>query len=317
MLAVVLISGAVYFLNRGPRFPEKPVPRFRPLLKYTYDALKKRPSQTSNIKLTQLTKEYPGYSVWQFTFVTDNKQVSGVANLPAKTSTGSALTRRVVIMDRGYADVEEYYPGFGTERLAAYLAQNGFVTLAPDFLGYGDSDKPSSDAFEERFEAYTTVADLIASVQQACSPNCSLGLWGHSNGGQITLSVKEITGLPLPTVLWNPVSKPFPYSILYYTDTFDDRGKTLRKSLAKFEEDYDVENYSLTNYLDWITGPMLLQQGELDKSVPLDWSKDLYKALKDKGKEVDFQVYPGADHNMMPKWEAAAKDTLKFFQTNL
>jgi len=37
-------------------------------------------------------------------------------------------------------------------------------------------------------------------------------------------------------MLWNPVSKLFPYSILYYTDSFEDKGKALRASLAKLDK---------------------------------------------------------------------------------
>jgi uncharacterized protein len=317
------------FFRPGPTPPAaqlKPAPK--PLLAYTLNSLRQREYSGSDIEFTRKLKDGADYSVWQFQFESDGKKVSGAANLPADVATASALTRPVIVMLRGYAPVEDYYPGYGTEHLAALLAGNGFVTLAPDFLGYGDSANPSTDVFEERFQTYTTVLNLMAGV---CHPggrspigssqkdaiaslqhdNC--GLWGHSNGGQIALSVLAISGKDLPTVLWNPVSITFPYSILYYTWDSDDHGKALRKNLAKFEADYDTELYSVTNYLDWIKAPILLQQGSADESVPQKWSDDLAKKLA----KVDYIVYSGADHNMLPRWDAAASDTLKFFESNL
>ena len=43
-------------------------------------------------------------------------------------------------------------------------------------------------------------------------------------------------------ILWAPVSKPFPYNILYYTDEAEDRGKWLRGEIAKFEARLSSEN---------------------------------------------------------------------------
>ena len=309
------------------------VSRPKPLLAYTYENLKQRQYLPSKIAFEKLTFTDSTHTVWQISFQSDGKKVSGLANLPVDISTSSAFIRPVIILVRGFASQIEYYPGFGTERVAKVLASNGFVVLAPDFLGYGSSDKPSLDVFEERFQVYVTVLNLISSVcssefvvrsqntttnnYELITNNCQLGIWGHSNGGQIALSVLEISGKNIPTVLWNPVSKPFPYSILYYTDDFDDRGKELRKVLADFEKDYDVELYSLVNFLDWINTPILLQQGGADQSVQQKWSDDLMTSLKSKAKKVEYKVYPGADHNMLPNWGSAASDALNFYRSNL
>jgi dipeptidyl aminopeptidase/acylaminoacyl peptidase len=136
-----------------------------------------------------------------------------------------------------------------------------------------------------------------------------VGIWGHSNGGQIALTILEILGRPLPATLWVPVSKPFPYSILYYTDEADDHGKLLRKRLADFEKDYDTELYSLTNYVDRITGPVQLHQGTSDESVPKSWSDELASGIPD----INYFTYPGADHNMLPAWNTVVARDVVFF----
>ena len=44
----------------------------------------------------------------------------------------------VIIQFRGYVERSIYQPGAGTKKTAEVFAKNGFISLAPDFLGYGD-----------------------------------------------------------------------------------------------------------------------------------------------------------------------------------
>ena len=236
-------------------------------------------------------------------------------------------------MFRGYIDKTLFRTGDGTRNAASYFAENGFITIAPDFLGYGGSDKESGNIFETRFQTYITAVSLIKTLehikfspQSVSGPDkitnqlinhSSLFLWGHSNGGQIALTTLEITGSDYPTTLWAPVSKPFPYSVLYYTDESEDRGKLIRSELSKFEEDYDVELYSLTNYLDRINAPIQIHQGTLDEAVPKIWSDTLVNLLKQKEKDITYYTYPGTDHNMRPSWDTVVELDLEFFKQNI
>ena len=139
-------------------------------------------------------------------------------------------------------------------------------------FGIWGSDNPSSDVFEERFQTYLAAVDLLASVRSLPATDPSrVGIWAHSNGGQIALTVLEVTGSTYPTTLWAPVTRAFPYSILYYTDEADDKGKALRNKLADFERDYDADLYSMVNFLDRIKAPLQLHQGTAD---------DAYRSLE-------------------------------------
>jgi dipeptidyl aminopeptidase/acylaminoacyl peptidase len=235
----------------------------------------------------------------------------------------------VIVMLRGFVPDEMYKPGVGTQHVAEALAQNGYITLAPDFLGFGESSPPSKDSFEARFQTYTTVLSLFSSLttlnnglQASYSGTITanldqVGIWGHSNGGHIALSVLAISGKEYPTVLWAPVSKSFPYSILYYSDDADDHGKMLRKVLADFEKDYDTDLFSPINYYSQITAPISLHQGTLDSAVPEQWSADLVTLLKKEGVTVSYQTYE-ADHNMLPSaWSSAVSNSIDFFDLHL
>jgi len=99
------------------------------------------------------------------------------------------------------------------------------------------------------------------------------------------------------------VTKPFPYSVLYYTDESNDGGKFIRRELSKFESLYDVDHYSFTNYLPNIKAPLQFSQGTADDAVPVVWTQSMVNQLKKAGVDVTYHVYPGADHNMRPSWD--------------
>lgn len=288
----------------------------KPLDKYTIDALHKRQYSGSPIILNSSVATTSGFTVYPFYFTSDGKKVTGLAYVPNARRQKDGFP--VIAQFRGFVEHEKYSSGEGTRHSSEVFANNGFLTLAPDFLGYGESASPSADVFEERFQTYTTAINLLASISTLPMADTSkVGIWGHSNGGQIALTVLEITGTPYPTTLWAPVSKPFPYSILYYTDDFDDHGKALRKALAKFEDNYDVELYSLTNYVDRIAGPIQIHQGTADESVPEKWSFVLTKTLKKKERNVAYFTYPGADHNLMLGWDMVVSRDVAFFNKYL
>lgn len=277
------------------------------LQKYSFPELRKRVFQPDGIWV-----EGSKFYYW-----VENKKVSGQIHQPAGSEPAGGWP--VVIMIRGYVDREIYQSGIGTQRAAEYFTNNGFITLAPDFLGYGESDMPLNNSLEERFLCPIEVLQLIASVKNLAQANPKkISLWGHSNGGQIALSVLEISNKNYPTSLWAPVSKPFPYSILYYTDEYDDYGKALRKLVAGFDVRYDANEFSIHNYYDWIDeAPIQIHQGAADEAVPLKWSEDLEKTLREKGKTVKLYVYPGADHNLAGgenSWNLAAQRSLEWFR---
>jgi dipeptidyl aminopeptidase/acylaminoacyl peptidase len=283
----------------------------KPLEKYSILRLSERAFTGSQIGLDQATATTSAYTVYTFHFLSDGKKVTGVAHIP----NGENKKFPVIVQLRGYVDKETYFPGEGTQRSAEVYASNGFISLAPDFLGYGGSDMPSPDVFEERFETYTTTLNLLASVRTLpMADPAKIAIWGHSNGGQIALTVLEILARPIPATLWAPVSKPFPYSILYYTDDVPDHGKLLRRELAAFESQYDAEQYSLTNYLYRITGPVQIHQGTADAAVPISWNDALVKILEASNSAVSYFTYQQADHNMQPSaWNTVVARDLTFF----
>lgn len=296
----------------------------KPLDKYTIENLSKQNFEKSKVEIGKIIGENKDFASYIFYFYPEGFKVSGLLNVPKGSGEFSTI-----VMFRGYVDRENYSTGVGTKRGAEVFAGGGFITLSLDFLGYGESDNPSWDVMEERFQTYITALTLLNSIgslnDELAAKNIEaradlqkVGIWGHSNGGQIALTVLEASGELYPTALWAPVSKPFPYSILYYTDDFDDHGKLLRKKIADFEKDYDVEKYSLTNYFEKINAKLEIHQGTADEAVPIKWSNDLVEKLKSLNKDVSYFTYLGNDHNFAQgAWQTVVERNIAFFRENL
>lgn len=334
LIFTIILSGIfVYYYQQAtsiisPLSKKKEVKKEKPLLKYSFENLRKKEFKPLPVTLSEVLKEDEDFVTHLFFFETDPsftqgrpKRVSGLINIPTKPG-----VYPVIVMLRGFVDKSIYTTGEGTRRSAEELAKNGFVTLAPDFLGYGQSDQPTGTSLEDRFQTYTTSLSLLASIPninagleasysaRVKADTEKIGVWGHSNGGHIALSVMAITGKEYPTVLWNPVSKPFPYSILYYTDEFDDHGKSLRKVVSDFEKDYDVNYFSPYNYYQWIQAPLQLHQAENDEAVPVRWSNQLYEHLNTLEKDIEYFSYPSENHNFTNgSWPLAIKRSVDFY----
>lgn len=286
----------------------------RPLLKYSIEELAKRQPQPGSIQLGEIIATHPSYTTYTFTFTTDGKKVSGLTNIP-----NGEGKFPVIVQYRGYVDPSIYETGVGTRRSGEVFANNGYITLAPDFLNYAESDKSNTNnIFEDRFLTYTTALDVLAAVSTLPQADPRrIGIWGHSNGGHIALTVLSITGKPYPTTLWAPVTKPFPFSVLFYTDESVDQGKFIRGELARFEGLYDVNEFTFSNYIDRIVAPIQLHQGTADDAVPVAWSDQFAQQLKDANKRITYYRYPGADHNMAGGWDTVVQRDLEFFNKNL
>lgn len=338
-----------------------------PLIKYSIPNLANYSFQADQkIKIEKIISRSEKFTAYQFSFTTMGKKMTGQLNIPVLTIPAENGLP-VIVMLRGWAPAETYTTGTGTKNSSAHYANNGFITIAPDFFGYGGSDADFSDSWEGRFSKPINVIELIKTLET--SPILSLsnlseadkktvpasladvkidskkiGLWGHSNGGQIALATLEVLSQikneTPPTTLWAPVTAPFPYSILFFTDENADEGKEARKWLAMFEENYDVFDYSLTQHLDKLFGPIQIHHGTADEAALKTWSDEFIEKVDIENKrrkttadatdsaslqdsitstpiEIQYFTYPGADHNLQPGWDLVVARDVAFFKKNL
>ncbi len=293
---------AWYFLNQKPEivspivtsFKKNPAePKTDRYSAYSFETLAQKSFKGGVIKVGPATKEEKNFTTHVFTYHSDDKTISGMINIPRGTGKFP-----VIILLRGYADQKNYHIGLGTERSANSLADLSFLTLAPDFLGYGNSDFEDQDILLARFYRPVEVLNLLASVASLPqADSAKVGLWGHSNGGQIALSILEITGKAYPTSLWAPVSLGFPESVLVYLGKEQEVGNPVKEKVAEFLRDNDPKKFSIVEYFPLIKAPLVIHQGAADEMIKVEWSRNLASRLEKQGLSVDLYLYSGENHN--------------------
>ncbi len=297
----------------------------KPLEQYTFARLRQTHFSSSYLEIGDAYKTPPDTIIARlFYFTVDGKKVSGLLTLPEKPG-----NYPIIIMLRGYVDQEIYTTGIGTKSGAFYFAQNGFIVVSPDFLGYGESDDPSEDVLEARFQTYVTAITLLHSLEnldEALSDNYpgytvdenNIAIWGHSNGGHIALALLEITGGEYPTTLWAPVTQSFPKSVLHYVDDEDENGRILVKKIHAFTKEYNAQDFDPSEYYDWIKAPLQLHQGTEDDAVPVLWSDAFVKTMKSLDKKITYYMYEGDDHNFKQgSWNTVIQRDVVFFNQHL
>lgn len=302
------------------------------LAQYNFENLKKRENKSSKIekvgkalvveearkeliKRGDLKGKTFNFETSAITFESNGKKISGMMNVPLTPKSNKLPT---IIMIRGFAESQGYFIGSGSWKMADELARNGFVTISLDFLGFGLSDQESSDILEARFEKPVSVLDLIESIKSLDFVDSEkIGIWAHSNGGQIAISVLEITSKNYPTVLWAPMTNPFPKSVLETIDEESASGKIVKDRIDQFEKEYDSKLYSIDNFYNEIQSPILIHQGTADEWCKVSWQKDLQNKLKKINKEVSLDVREGNDHNLKQSWDDVAKMDVEFFREKL
>lgn len=323
VVSAALIAGYWYWQkdNQSP-LGRKKMGRELPLEKYDFDELRKRGGRVSEIVIkgeieeVSLRREYygleaEGFSTREIAFKSEGKWISGMMNYHPERSSLS----KVIIMIRGYAEKAGYYPGSGTWKMADELAKAGYVTISLDFLGYGNSEGESLDMLEGRFEKVPAVMDLIASVKAlSWVDKDSIGIWAHSNGGQIALSAAEVMGERIPMVLWAPMTNPFPKSVL---ETIDE-GSPVKEAIEDFEKNYDVRRYAFENYYEWMKeSPVLIFQGDKDEWCEVEWQQEVVGGINKVSGKARLEVVSGDDHNFSKNWPEVAEKSVQFFNNML
>jgi dipeptidyl-peptidase-4 len=193
-----------------------------------------------------------------------------------------------------------------------YMAERGFVVFTID--GRGSANRGL--AFEQavfRHLGTVEMKDQLVGINYLKSQTyvdaARMGLFGWSFGGFMTTSI--MTRYPdifKAAVAGGPVIDWSYYEVMYterYMDTPQENPEGYKES-------------RVINYVDNLKGKLMLIHGAQDNVVVWEHSIQFLKACVDKGKQVDYFVYPGHEHNVIGKdREHLYQKVTDYFMQNL
>jgi dipeptidyl aminopeptidase/acylaminoacyl peptidase len=264
--------------------------------------LRERSYGEGSITIERTLEETATFTRYLISYPSDGLRITGMLNMPRGDGPFP-----VVILNHGYYPLDVYQTGNGTQRAADYLAARGFLTVAPDFRSHAGSDDAPNVYRAGHVIDTLNVLPLAQQLPQAL-PGKVL-MWGHSNGGAITAKAIAASDQIAAALIYAPASSNIVEDYQFRAERSArreanpgrrtgviDRGSIEFPLLPEEAPDL-YARMSPLNYADYVTARTLIIWGDQDETVPRKWPEDLYIALRDAGKEVEFVIYPGQPHS--------------------
>jgi dipeptidyl aminopeptidase/acylaminoacyl peptidase len=224
----------------------------------------------------------------------------------------------VIILLHGYFDRAYYWSGAGTEEVAGFFNGHGYLTIAPDFRSWGESDTGASLFHSGLVVDTLNLISSLPSLPQA--DPARVGLWGHSMGGGVATKALVVDSRIHAAVLYAPnsaddadiIGRWGPGCLPGQSQAAGDKcnpAEVISPELpieivsAYLETAADsqlLRQIAPLYHLEQVTAPVQIHIGTADGAgaaeTPPEWSEKLYEALQAAGKDVAYYVYPDQGH---------------------
>jgi dipeptidyl aminopeptidase/acylaminoacyl peptidase len=174
------------------------------------------------------------------------------------------------------------------------MASAGFAVLFPmprGGAGYGEAGQRAIVNAWGDADYKDIMTGVDALVAQGVADNDRLGVMGASYGGYMT---NWIVG---HTSRFKAASAGASLSDLADTYYLSEGGEFMVDYFKRpWENAAGYAEHSPLTYADRVTTPLLIQHGEVDPRVPIAGAWKWYRALKGRGKTVEFDIYPRGGH---------------------
>ncbi|NJN18920.1 MAG: prolyl oligopeptidase family serine peptidase, partial [Oscillochloris sp.] len=276
----------------------------------TIDGLRARSYGEGEIRVLQVLSETPQFTRELFEYESDGLRITGQLTRPR-----GAGPWPVVILNHGYFPLDVYRTGYDTQHASDYLAARGYLGLAPDFRSHAGSDiAPNIFKAGHVIDTLNLIGPALRLTE---AQGDTVLMWGHSNGGEITLKAMLVSDRIAAGLIYAPASSFLADSYNTYS-----RGQTLwdprNTADYPFTPDAAPDLYNRLSaypHLEYLSAPVQWHHGTADP-VPPEWSIVPHERLVALGKNTELFLYPGGTHSLQgADKELYLQRTLAFFDS--
>lgn len=271
-----------------------PVPDDNPLSPWSIPALVEYPYDGGAIHKDYLWASNDAYEVWSVSYLSDGIRVTGLIHIPSE-GTGPFPS---IILLHGGIDQTVYEQGADTAVHADIFARHGYLTFAPDYRTYNETEGTGSPLKLPWVIDSMNAIDALSTLPEA--DPARIGVFGHSRGGGIAGYLMVLSPDVDASILYAPLHTDQAVVWDIYANTFG--AEWPREDAAIYgSPDTNPVGYQIISpfhYLDQVAAPVQIHHGAADSVLPAAWSRELYARLLDLGKTVEYYEYPGGEHTL-------------------
>jgi dipeptidyl aminopeptidase/acylaminoacyl peptidase len=268
---------------------------------YTIEGLRARSYGEGQIEIVDVMEETRSFTRYLIAYHSDGLRITGMMNRPHGDGPFP-----VVILNHGYYPLDVYQTGNGSKTAADYLANRGFLAIAPDFRSHAGSDD-ATNLFRAGHVIDTLNLIPLAQKLPDAQPG-KIAMWGHSNGGAITAKAIVVSDQIAAAVIYAPASSNIVEDYQFRVGRSRSRAPstTPRGTISRVTTEFPVapeqgpdlyERLSPLNYLNYVSAAVQIHWGTADETVPYKWPGDLLDGLRAAGKQVEYFEYAGQPHS--------------------
>jgi len=311
--------------------PSIPILVSHPMAEYTIEGLRGRAYPGGAIQVRSVLTATNSFTRYYIDYPSDELTITGIMQVPRGEGPFP-----VIILNHGYIPRDKYWSGADTWNAAQYLNRHGFLTIAPDFRSWGESDVGNS--FFSTGQVIDTL-NLISSLSSVPEADpARVGMWGHSMGGGVTTKAITIDPRIKAAVLYAPVSADDAEVLARWgtgckggqPDEVDEECAGAEVLTSDIDEHLHlayrsvlndpqiVYQVSPINYFNAVAAPVQIHIGSADTTTPPEWSEAINRTLQEAGKETEYYVYPGQEHTFEgEQWRLFMERVTQFFDRHL
>jgi dienelactone hydrolase len=277
---------------------------------YHVDTLAKRSYGGGSIQLVRELSRNNGFVRYQVRYPSDGLTMYGFMNVP----TGKG-PYPVVLVLHGYVNPSTYRTLTYTTRYADAITRMGYVVIHPNYQGHPPSQGNANGRYRVNYA--TEVVDLAAMVRSQAGKagplvkaKASIGLWGHSMGGGVSVRAAVLDPSIRAVVLYGSMSGDELQNARQIYEVFSGRTRGLFELNTPADQ---LVQISPINYLSRTRAAFSVHHGTADNQVPYAWSNQLCQKLKALGKSASCYSYRGGGHIFQGEYDTVFLSRVKAF----